>query len=85
MKVKTMFDNGRFQGVAFLIIVAKHAGHGRIQLSKYTDGFGLRDVTGMDHVIYVCCVKQFNNLSDVFQIIVGIADHANTHADILLV
>jgi hypothetical protein len=85
VKIKAMFGNSRFQGVAFLVIVAKDAGHRRIQVRKNTDGFGLRDITSVHHMINVCCVEQLNDPGDVFQIVVGIADHANTHAAALVV
>ena len=51
------------------------------QLGEHVQSLRLGDVTGMDHPLHARFIEELNDLLNVSQIVVGVADDADLHGD----
>ena len=65
---------------ALLVVVTENTAHGCIELAKYLDSFSLGDIARVNHAVYASSVKEFNDASNIFQVVVRIADNTYAHS-----
>ena len=67
------------QALAFLVVVAKHAGDGRLEFGQHVEGFCLGDIARVNHPLDARRVEQLNDAAHVLQVVVGVADDTDAH------
>ena len=65
------------------IVVAVHAMDGRRKLGQGIEDFRLCDVTRVHHALHARTREDFDDLSDISEIVVGIANDTNSHFGLL--
>jgi len=78
-KGEAMVQNGSVETVSFNIVIAVNAIQWRIEPCQEVKCFRLRNVACMHNALDTRCIKQIDNFSDIFKVVVGVADNAYTH------
>ena len=50
-----------------------------MEVGEHIEGLGLGDVPRVDHPVDSRCIEQLDDAADVAQVVVGVADDADSH------
>ena len=79
LESEPMLRDRAFESLALLIVIAEYTKERCRQIGKDIQGFRLADVPGVYHSLHRMVIEELNDLANVLEVVVGIADDADSH------